>query len=288
MKRFFSFVGQIFIRTWSSLDWKWHYIISDYCLFPLLFYVLKYRRKVVQENVRYAFPILSLEKRAGIEKAFYRYVSDVLVETVKGFTLSEKELRARIAFEPFPVFSTQNDEKKTCLLLIGHLGNQELIAKCLPFMTNLPVKIPYRKIKPYWVEKWVNNSRSQFGAELFPAEKPAYSLRNDSNPFLLALAADQAANPSKSYWVSFLGREATFFKGPEKWANWLDCPVVYADVTRPRRGFYEIKFEIISDTPSILKPSELTEKYARLLEESIRRDPHIWLWSHRKWKHRKS
>ncbi|MFN3589735.1 MAG: lysophospholipid acyltransferase family protein [Spirosomataceae bacterium] len=253
----------------------------------MLFCLLKYRRKVVSANLGLAFPSHSREKRIVLEKQFYKYLSDVFVETIKGFTLTEEEIRQRITFGEFPELTDSNGKAKSCILLIGHLGNQELIAKCLPFIVHAEVKIPFRKIKPLLLEEWVNESRSQFGSVLFPAEKSAFFLRKDTRPFVLALAADQAASPAKSFWLPFFGRETTFFRGPEKWANWLDCPVVYAHVTRPKRGCYALDFELITSNPKSFDSTELTQKYAELLEENIRKEPSIWLWSHRRWKHTK-
>lgn len=288
MKSFlFSFLKKGVFK-WSSLDWKWHYLASDYVVFPLLFYVLKYRRKVVSANLHLAFPTCSSARKAALEKQFYAYLSDVFVETMKGFTLKEKELRLRVTFGEFPDLTDSNGKPTSCILLIGHLGNQELIAKCLPLCVYAEVKIPFRKIKPSFLEEWVNESRSQFGAMLFPAEKSTFFLRENTRPFVLALAADQAASPVKSFWIPFFGRETTFFKGPEKWANWLDCPVVYTHVTRPKRGHYRLDFELITSNPKALHSTALTKKYAELLEENIRKEPSIWLWSHRRWKHTKS
>ena len=287
MKSFLFSLLKKGVLKWSSLDWKWQYFASDYFVFPVLFYFIKYRRKVVSANVNFAFPYYSSEQKVALEKQFYTYLSDVLVETIKGFTLKEKELRKHITFGEFPDLTDSNGKDRSCILLIGHLGNQELIAKCLPFTVNAEVKIPFRKIKPLFLENWVNESRSQFGALLFPAEKSAFFLRKDTRPFVLALAADQAASPVKSIWIPFFGRETTFFRGPEKWANWLDCPVVYAKLTRPKRGYYKLEFELITSNPKSLDFTELTQKYAKHLEENIRLEPSIWLWSHRRWKHSK-
>jgi len=288
MKKLLFWLGWPVLIAYSSLPLRWHYGVADWILFPLLFHVFKYRKKVVLSNMQRSFPgetPQEIEKRA---RDFYHYLADLFVETVKGFTLSAEELRERVSFDPFPAFDRWFATGKSAVLSIGHYGNYEWVCMRLPDMMPHQVWVPYRQLTNPYFDRLFTQSRSKLGTVMFPTFETYQKLRKvGPTPVVIGLANDQASPPDKSYWTTFLNQDTSFFWGTERIAKMNGWPVFYVRITRPKRGYYHVSWEILSESPKDMAPGSLLEKHARWLEEDIVRDSRYWLWSHRRWKHAK-
>jgi KDO2-lipid IV(A) lauroyltransferase len=276
-----------FIWLFSLLPLPVLYAFSDYVLFPLLYHVVGYRKKVVRANIVTVFPEWETGKRLEVERAFFHYLSDLFVETIKGFTISYEELNKRISYKGLEEFKRIYDTYPGVEVTLGHVGNYEWLAQHFPRLQGWTVGVPYRKLTNPYFDKAFRSSRERGGATLFHTDKTWDFLREVKGKYLLVLANDQSAPADKSFWVKFLNRDTSFFEGTEKMARQLDIPVVFGQIRVPKRGHYEVTFIPITDDPQKMELGGILNQHARLLEQNILEAPQYWLWSHKRWKHKK-
>ncbi len=281
------YIALPFIYLTSILPMTVLYGLSDLVVFPVLYHITGYRRKVVRENIRNSFPEKTEKERKAIEKKFYHYLSDLAVEILKGFTMTKQLISKSVTFESIAECEEFYREGRNIIFTLGHYGNYEWGAMAFPLQISHLVKIPFRQFSNLYMARLFMKSRSVFGAELFPT-KDTYRqiLEHHDKPFALCLANDQAAQPDKAYWTRFLHQDTSFFVGTEKIARQLNAAVIYATIHRKKRGHYHVVFETISTNPETEPEGFIMEKHASLLERDIRNKPEDWLWSHRRWKHK--
>lgn len=272
----------------SRLPFKVLYFLSDVLVFPLLYSVVGYRKKVVRENIKRSFSEKTDDERREIEVKFYHFISDLFLETIKGFTISEREMRKRYSVKNPEVLEAYFLQNQSIILSCGHYLNYESGATGIQLFFNHKVKIPYRKLTNPYFDTLFTASRSRFGAELFHTHLTEERLLTYKNElFALGLANDQAAAPGKAYWTRFLNQDTSFFIGTERLARLHNLPVVYLKLTMPKRGFYEMEAIVLSEKPREEKRGAIMEKHARMLENHIKEAPQYWLWTHRRWKHKR-
>ena len=287
MKPIWNYILRPIIFLFSHLPFSVLYFFSRNFLYPLLYFVVKYRKKVVSNNLRNSFPEKSNAELDKIESDFYKYLADMFVETIKSFTISEKELLERIKLENTDILLPFFEQNRSVVLTLGHIGNYELIAKAMPFYLKHLVLIPYHKMSNDFFNNLFYESRISTGAVFFPTFDTFAFLKKDyGKPFVLALANDQSAPPTKSFWAKFLNQDTTFFVGTEKIAKQLNLPVVFAHVTVPQKGHYTMTFELITEEPKAQDEGFIMTKHAEMLEQDIINDPKYWLWTHKRWKHK--
>ena len=287
MKRIVFYLAKPFLLGYSKLPLSFHYWVSDWILYPVLYQLVGYRKKVVTENLRRSFPSDSVAEIQQKVQDFYHYLTDLFVETIKGFTISDEELRARVEFDPFPVLDEWFKEGKSAVLSVGHYGNYEWVCMRLPEVMPHDFWVPYRQLTNPYFDALFTKSRSKLGAVMFPTFETYQRLRKVDRPMILGLANDQASPPDKSYWTTFLNQDTSFFWGTERIAKMHNWPVFYMRIHRPRRGFYRVSWEILCEEPKSLPSGAILERHARWLEADITKDPRYWLWSHRRWKHQR-
>lgn len=288
MKAVAYYVSLPFIYLFSCLPLRVLYFLSDVLIFPVLFYVTGYRRNVVYTNLKNSFPDKTEGELRVIEKKFYHYLGDLFMETVKFFTISKQELKKRYVFKNREIADQWYEEGRNIVYTLGHYGNYEWMALALDFALKHRGQGPFREMSNPYFNRLFWRSRSRFGTELYPTYKTMEAIRKPADePFLVALANDQSAPPDKSYWTTFLNQDTSFFVGTEKIAKGFNMPVLFAAISRVKRGYYEINFEVITDEPKAEPVGEIMERHARLLEQQILAQPEYWLWSHRRWKHQK-
>lgn len=288
MKKILFWLGYPFLMAYSSLPLWWHYGVSDWLLYPLLFKVVGYRKKVVLDNLQRSFPQDSPQEIHQRASDFYHYLSDLMVETVKGFTISIDELRHRVSFDPFPALDRWYAEGKSAVMTLGHYGNYEWICIRLPEIMAHEPWVPYRKLTNPFFDRLFTKSRGKLGTVMFPTFETYKRLkRGSAKPLVIGLANDQASPPEKSYWTTFLHQDTSFFWGTERIAKTYQWPVFYMRIQQAKRGYYHVSWEVLCEDPKEMDKGVILEKHARYLEEDIRRDSKYWLWSHRRWKHAK-
>lgn len=274
----------------SLLPMRLLYLLSDGLFFPL-FHIVKYRRKVVEKQLDECFPEKSMQERRAIERQFYHFFCDYLVEVIKLFSISKKEMMRRMKFVGIEQVRKELKDKKFCFLYLGHYCNWEYIASLSYWLPEIHCGQIYHRIYNQAFDELFLKLRGQFGGESILMKdtlRRILTLRNQEKKVMIGFIADQLPKwENMHHWTTFLNHDTSFFIGAERIAKQVDAALYYVDVERVKRGYYQVRFRLMTLHPKEFPDYELTDQYARLLEESIRRQPAYWLWTHKRWKRTK-
>jgi KDO2-lipid IV(A) lauroyltransferase len=238
-----------------------------------------------------SFPEKTDAELRRLERAFYHYFCDYIVETFKLAHISADEIKKRAHMTNPELIDRLTSGQRSCVIgYMGHYGNWEWFTSvCLSFRP-VPYQI-YRPLKNKVFDRLFIHLRTRFGARCIPkdeAVRKVISLERDHIRSVAAFIADQTpARSSIHYWTSFLGQDTPFFTGAERLARRLDLPVVFFDVQRVKRGYYKVDVKLMTESAKDTPEFQLTEQYARLMEQCIMRNPAYWLWTHKRWKHKR-
>ena len=279
------FIFRLFVKLFSILPFSAIYFLSDILHF-ILFRLIKYRYAVIRQNLQHAFPEKAPEEIRGIIRAFYRNLSDIMVEAAKGVTLSREELESRFKIHGAEHFRELFQQGKSIILTASHFTNWEWGALAVNGCSPHKVIGIYKPINNPKIAAYLNTLRGQWGLQLRNMQQTGRALIEFRNqPSIFCLIADQTpSNLQSAHWVNFLNQDTPFLPGPEKIARRTGYPVFYFHTQRIRRGYYESTILPLNLEPAGAGNAEITRAYALLLEEFIMRDPPYWLWSHRRWK----
>lgn len=274
----------------SLLPMRLLYLLSDSLFFPL-FHIVKYRRKVVEKQLDECFPEKSMQERRAIERQFYHFFCDYLVEVIKLFSISKKEMMRRMKFVGIEQVREELKDKKFCFLYLGHYCNWEYIASLSYWLPEIHCGQIYHRIYNQAFDELFLKLRGQFGGESILMKdtlRRILTLRNQEKKVMIGFIADQLPKwENMHHWTTFLNHDTSFFIGAERIAKQVDAALYYVDVERVKRGYYQVRFRLMTLHPKEFPDYELTDQYARLLEESICRQPAYWLWTHKRWKRTK-
>lgn len=278
------------IRIFSLLPLSVLYMISDVMLYPIVYYVARYRLKVVRKNLRNSFPDKSHDELKNIEKKFYHHFADLIVEVVYGYRVGDEEMRERVVFENVDLVEDLASKTHGVIAYLGHMGNWEWLVDLNKRFVN-PAMVEYnvyRQLKNPASDKMMLELRSKRGGECIEKNqllRKLVMLRRADHPFVIGMLSDQKPSKRSSYaWTQFLNQETAFLDGSEVLAHKFGFSAVYAHIWSTKRGYYRIRFEQITDDPSKMQPKEMTKRYAELLEQNICAHPEQWLWTHNRWK----
>ena len=281
---------RLLIRIFSLLPLSVLYMISDIILYPLVYYVARYRLKVVRKNLRNSFPDKSHDELKNIEKKFYHHFADLIVEVVYGYRVGDEEMRERVVFENVDLVEHLASKTHGVIAYLGHMGNWEWLVDLNKRFLN-PAMVEYnvyRQLKNPASDKMMLELRSKRGGECIEKKqllRKLVALRRSEHPFVVGMLSDQKPSKRSSYaWTQFLNQETAFLDGSEVLAHKFGFSAVYAHIWSPKRGYYRIRFEQITDDPELMQPEEMTKRYAELLEQNICAQPEQWLWTHNRWK----
>ncbi|RYY32548.1 MAG: lauroyl acyltransferase [Sphingobacteriaceae bacterium] len=251
-----------------------------------MYHITGYRRKVVQENLRNAFPEKSEQERKEIERKFFRYFADLIMEIIKSISISEKELRKHVVFENEEIIKQYNDEGKSLIGVVAHYGNWEFGGLACSTITHIPRLYIYKPLSNKIFDDFFIKVRSKFGATLIPMKSTLRVFTaHRKQRFISALIADQTPVMHEAhYFTQFLNQPTAVFLGIEKLAKMTGASVMFCDMKVIKRGYYSCKFIELIDDPKITAEHEITEIHVQYLEKMIRQEPQYWLWSHRRWK----
>ncbi len=279
----------VFFKAFSRLPLSLLYVLSDF-FYLVLRYGLRYRWSVVLENLQNAFPEKTESERRRLANYFYRNLGDVFIETLKGLTISEAELRRRVVTRDADAFKTYAQRGTVVLGMTSHLGNWEWSA--MRTRLELPgLDVVYKPLSNLFFDRLMHDIRSRFGTVPLPMQSLLRDMvKRRGEVRLVGLVADQAAEePETAYWREFLHQETDFFTGTEKLARKFGYPVVFISMKRLRRGYYEMSAHRLGEPPyTDLPTNALIDRYVEKLEAFIREQPATWLWSHRRWKHKRA
>jgi KDO2-lipid IV(A) lauroyltransferase len=286
IKKGFSSLGIGLLYLLSLLPYFILYLIAD-VLFFFIYYVVHYRRKVVQQNLANAFPEKSLAERQSIEKKYFRFLADLIVETIKLITLSPEEVTKRVRIENQQMLDNAAFKKgKSIIGAVGHYGNWESGCLRMGLITERPCIIAYKPLSNKVFDQFFYNMRTRFGAHLVPMKNTFRKIVSHRHEVTFTvLAGDQTPSREEAiYYTDFLNQPTAVFLGVEKLAKATDSLVVFCDVRRVKRGYYSCTFVPLFDNPKLTAEHEITNAHVQYLEKVIREEPEYWLWSHRRWK----
>lgn len=274
----------------SLLPMRLLYLLSDGLFFPL-FYIVKYRRKVVEKQLDECFPEKSMQERRAIERQFYHFFCDYLVEVIKLFSISKEEMMRRMKFVGIEQVREELKDKKFCFLYLGHYCNWEYIASLSYWLPEIHCGQIYHRIYNQAFDDLFLKLRGQFGGESILMKdtlRRILTLRGQEKKVMIGFISDQLPKwENMNHWTTFLNHDTSFFIGAERIAKQVDAALYYVDVERVKRGYYQVTFRLMTLHPKEFPDYELTDQYARLLEKSIRHQPAYWLWTHKRWKRTK-
>lgn len=272
-----------FIYLLASLPFPLLYLVSD--IFAGLISAVGYRRGVIETNLRNSFPEKSSEEIRKLSNTYYRYLSDLILETVKTMNMSRAEHLSRVKLMNPEVLDDLYQQGKSIILVLGHYGNWEWFGPCISLQSRYTLVVVYRPLSHPHFERMMISWRTKFKTEITPVQQTIRTMAaNRKRVTATAFIADQAAPAENAYWTTFLRQETAGYVGAEKLAVKFNYPVVYLHATRPKRGYYVVTPEVLYPDPSKTEKNEIVEGFTRRLEKDIINEPGIWLWSHKRWK----
>lgn len=269
----------------SLMPFRVLYILSD-ILFFFVFYLVKYRRKVVQRNLINSFPEKTAIERYQIEKKFYKHLLDLILESVKTMTISPEQIKKRFIFKNLSEISKYLDSGKSVIAVSGHYGNWEWGPLAAAYVLKSKVLVVYKPLTNKRFENLLNRMRSRFGAVMVPMKQTLRKIiQHKSQPSVIVLVGDQTPPKEEShYFTNFLNQQTAIFLGVEKIAKKTNYPVIYFNITKSKRGYYECIVKPLVDIPESTKEYDITNIHTQELENIIRTKAEYWLWSHKRWK----
>jgi Kdo2-lipid IVA lauroyltransferase/acyltransferase len=277
------------LKILSYLPFWFIYGLSD-VFYIVVRYVIKYRKNVIHENLTFAFPEKTEVEIKQISGKFYRHFCDFSLETLKMYSLSEKQLRKRVRFKGMAVTEELYNQGKSIIMLGMHHNNWEWCSAVQLFTKHLTLMLynPVRGNQAF--EKFLIYSREKWGGICVPVHKSArtvFQFNQMGKPTGIWLGADQTPGANSQFWTIFLNREAPFFSGPEKIAKKTNQPVFFHRTRKLKRGYYEVEFSLLFENPKDVNEKDILLGYVHKMEEVIREEPEYYLWSHRRWKHKR-
>jgi KDO2-lipid IV(A) lauroyltransferase len=277
-----------FLKLLSRIPLPILYWFSDF-LFFMSYRVVGYRRKLVKKNLKRSFPEKSKAKLKSIEKEFYKNLCDYAVETLKLLTISEAELRKRMQFINLSAVKAILDTEASIIMFASHQFNWEWLLAAGSL--NHPIDFVYQQQSSKLFDAFSLAGRMRFGAYPIKREQVAReSISRKSITRGIAIMADQfpGKKRDKKYWTTFLNQDTAFFQAISQLTVMLQYPVVYTAIRKKKRGYYEAEYMVI-DNPPYEKGSDLmVDHYAKATEKIIHENPAGWLWSHNRWKKKRS
>ncbi|TDH26242.1 lipid A biosynthesis acyltransferase [Segetibacter sp. 3557_3] len=274
-----------FLYLLSLLPWRVLYFFSD-GLYGFIYYVLGYRRKVVMSNLAIAFPEKTERERTRIAKDFYHNFIDTFFEIIKFLSLSDKDFSNRVSGN-FDLLDRIYETGQNVQLHSGHFFNIEYFNWAIPKYTRFPFLGVYMPVSNKAVNKIIFEMRRKYNTIMISAGEFKTTFHTYAKGrYALGLAADQTpGSPDGGLWLHFFGKLTPFVAGPEKSARINNTAVVWVHYYKVKRGYYHADFSLLTTEPQQYGRGELTKEFVRKLEESIRKKPANYLWSHRRWKH---
>ena len=279
---YFLFIG--IVTFFRIIPFRVLYIISDGVYF-LLYKIVGYRKSVVRKNLEYCFPEKSIREKREIERKFYKNLTDLILESLKGYTASKKVMISKFKMTNPELLDKYFLQGKSVIMTVGHIGNWELAsATVAEHFKHYPVVL-YKPLSNKYIDTYIYRQRKRFGLKLLAIfNTAAYFSKKREQPKAFYMVADQYSPSRKRKNAVFFGKKTVFLHGPETYSRKYNMPVIYIEVKKVKRGHYLATLSVLEDEPTKLKEGELTQKYALKLEKSIKKYPDTWMWSHKRWK----
>lgn len=287
IKKGFSYIGIGFLNFLSLLPLSVLYFISTIGYY-LVYHIFQYRKQVVRDNLTKSFPDKTPAEIIKIEKQFFRYFNDLVVEVIKMNSISRVELKRRVKFTNLHLVEAYFDRDESVLACTGHYGNWELCMLALGAELSKPEYVIYKPLNNEHFDDWFYKIRTRFGNHFIPMRQTVRALagtRNEATMF--CFAGDQTPGGSDSrYWINFMNQNTPVLLGLEKIAIQTNRPIFYFQAKVVKRGYYEVDCIPLCLEPKATEGHQITDMQFSMLEKFLKEEPAFWLWSHKRWKHK--
>jgi KDO2-lipid IV(A) lauroyltransferase len=272
----------------SLLPFPLLYGLSDF-LFFLFYYVLGYRKKIVLGNIQRSFPEKTAREHKEIARKFYRHFCDLILESLKTFTISEKQVAKRVTCKNPEMINKYYNQGRSVIIAGGHYNNWEIFAVGVDQLIKHKAVGIYKPLSNKYFDDKIRKTRSKYGLYMISTKIVKRVFDEEKNNLIATIfAIDQSpSNSNNCYWMKFLNQDTGVLFGVEKYAREYDFAVVYGRINKEKRGHYSFEFFPACDNPKETGYGEITETVTKMLERDIQEIPEYWLWTHRRWKHRK-
>jgi len=257
-------------------------------LYVISYYIIGYRKKVVLSNLAIALPNKTDKERKQILKGAYRNFCDIIIESIKLFSISENELKKRMVINGLDQLIPYYKQGKSVIGLTSHVANWEwmVISDKLMKHRSLGIMTP---LSNSFVNKKMIESRTRFGCRAIPKAEFKSVIASEYEPTTYFFASDQSPHKAnRAYWTTFFGLDTAVQYGAEKFAKQYDLPVFHFKISRVKRGYYEVETSPLELNPTKSEYGHIMTKYTEELEEHIKSNISDWLWTHRRWKHKRT
>lgn len=275
----------------SMLPLRVIYIFFSWPLYVLIFYVARYRRKVVFENLRNSFPEKNSNEIRRIAKGFYKHFCDYFLESIYVINMTQKEVQQRFQFKNIEVIKDLYDKDKNVILMTTHYGNWEWaieMANIFPHDWSYAI---YRPLTNKLFDRFFIYLRSKYGVTALPMQQVLRTIverKRKNESFTMYTLSDQRPHWSDvDFWTEFLNQDTPVITGSEKLASKFDLAVVFFDMQKTKRGWYEIDIKLITDDAASTEKNFISKKYIELVEDMVKRQPEFYLWTHKRWKYKR-
>jgi len=272
----------------SHLPFRLLYVLSD-GLYVFMYRVIGYRKKVVLQNIIKSFPDKTADQHQQIASDFYRHFCDLIVESLKVFSISQEEVEERMKVVNPEFIDRFFDQGKSVIMAGGHYNNWELFAMAIDGAIKHKAVAIYKPLTSLFFDKKMRESRSKYGLEMISTKKVEEEFKRENAPLrAIIFGFDQSPGSAKnSYWNTFLNQDTAMLFGVEKYAKEYNFPVIYSRINKLSRGRYTTEFVEAIEEPAKTNYGEITKRMNSLLENDIITQPEYWLWSHKRWKHKR-
>ena len=257
--------------------------------FIFMRYIFKYRLKLIKKNIHQSFPEKSKKEVNKITNKFYLHFSDLIFESLKVASFSEKQYKKHITYTNPEYLEQFYIENRNIVLLAGHFANWEWVSS-LPMYTNYQLLAVYKPLKNAFWNSFIVQTRQRFNSIAVPMRntfRTIFEFKNNNKLFILGLISDQCPPKRKALWSRFLDRDTAYFSGPEKISNKQNAVVLYLSVYKTKRHKYEATFKMITDSPQKMAEGEIIQNFSSILEKDVQLQPELYMWSHNRWKYKK-
>ncbi len=277
-----------FLWIISILPFRVLYLFSD-CIYVLIYYIIGYRKKTVNENLRLVFPNKTETEIAQIRKKFYHHLCDMFLEMAKTMSISETELKKRFKIINPEEFKRLESLNKSIILIFGHYASWEWSIVIQNYI-NFKGLAVYKKLANPYFDKLVQAIRSKFNTSLISTKETITYINNLESKSIKSITgfiSDQSPKISNDvYWSTFMGIQVPCFTGAERLAKKLDFTTAYLKVTKVKRGFYEAEVITLAENSLEYPDYKLTDMFLQEVEKQIYEVPEYYFWTHKRWKHR--
>ena len=272
----------------SILPFRLLYALSDF-LYILMYYVFRYRKQTVIDNLRLVFPEKSDHEIKIITKKFFHHFCDMILESIKSMNISLESMKARYTFKNLDIIKEFEKQNKSIVLMCAHYGSWEWIFILQTYTKHRGYGI-YKRLQNKYFDRLIKSIRARYNSYLITTKETFSVLEDAKKNGILSMngfASDQSPKKHKAHhWNEFMGIKVPVHTGAEMLAKKLDMPVVFFAVERKKRGYYEATFQTLAEKPTDFKDYEITDKFLKLVEAQIHEAPEYYLWTHKRWKHR--